>query len=79
MLYALAGAIILFACILVIYGVFYLSVIGKIQRMASCVIGMTKKQMKSLVSKRQKTGYVCFAYRALGGRRCRVFDHPIRI
>ena len=43
---------ILLACILVIYGVFYLSVIGKIHQFGQLrTIGMTKKQMKKLVSK----------------------------
>lgn len=64
LLYALAGAIILFACILVIYGVFYLSVIGKIHQYGQLrTIGMTKKQMKSLVSKE--------------GRRLAAFASPI--
>ena len=32
MLYGLVGAVILLACILVVYGVFYLSVIGKVHQ-----------------------------------------------
>ena len=50
--YGLIGGVILLACILVIYGVFYLSVIGKIHQFGQLrTIGMTKKQMKKLVSK----------------------------
>lgn len=50
--YGLIGVVILLACILVIYGVFYLSVIGKIHQFGQLrTIGMTKKQMKKLVSK----------------------------
>lgn len=50
--YGLIGIVILLACILVIYGVFYLSVIGKIHQFGQLrTIGMTKKQMKKLVSK----------------------------
>ena len=50
--YGLIGIVILLACILVIYGVFYLSVIGKIHQFGQFrTIGMTKKQMKKLVSK----------------------------
>lgn len=52
LLYGLVGAVILLACILVIYGVFYLSVIGKIHQFGQLrTIGMTRKQMKKLVSK----------------------------
>lgn len=50
--YGLIGIVILLACILVIYGVFYLSVIGKIHQFGQLrTIGMTKKQMKKLVAK----------------------------
>ena len=50
--YGLVGAVILLACILVIYGVFYLSVIGKIHQFGQLrTIGMTKKQLKKLVSR----------------------------
>lgn len=52
MLYGMVGAIILLACILVIYGVFYLSVIGRIHQFGQLrTIGMTKKQMKKFVSR----------------------------
>ena len=52
LIYGLAGIVILIACVLVIYGVFYLSVIGKIHQFGQLrTIGMTKKQMKKLVSK----------------------------
>ena len=48
----LVGAVILLACILVIYGVFYLSVIGRIHQFGQLrTIGMTKKQMRKMVSK----------------------------
>ena len=52
MLYGMVGAVILLACVLVIYGVFYLSVIGRIHQFGQlCTIGMTKKQMKQFVSR----------------------------
>lgn len=52
LVYGLVGLVILLACILVIYGVFYLSVIGKIHQFGQLrTIGMTQKQMKKLVSK----------------------------
>ena len=52
MLYGLAGAVILLACALVIYGVFYLSVIGRIHQFGQLrTVGMTKKQMKKFVSR----------------------------
>lgn len=45
------GAVILLACVLVIYGVFYISVVGKIQQFGQLrTIGMSKKQIKRLVS-----------------------------
>lgn len=48
----LVGAVILLACILVIYGVFYLSVIGRIHQFGQLrTIGMTKKQMEKMVSR----------------------------
>lgn len=51
MLYLLVGIIILLACVLVIYGVFYLSVIGKIHHFGQLrTIGMTKRQIKKFVS-----------------------------
>lgn len=64
--YGLIGIVILLACILVIYGVFYLSVIGKIHQFGQLrTIGMTKKQMKKLVSKE--------------GRRLFLFASPVGI
>ncbi len=52
MLYGLVGMMILLACVLVIYGVFYLSVIGRIHQFGQLrTIGMTKKQMKKFVSR----------------------------
>lgn len=51
-LYGLVGAVILLACVLVIYGVFYLSVIGRIHQFGQLrTIGMTKRQMKKFVSR----------------------------
>lgn len=50
MIYSLVGAVILLACIFVIYGVFYLSVVGRIHQFGQLrTIGMTKKQMKRFV------------------------------
>lgn len=47
----LVGAVILLACILVIYGVFYLSVTGRIHQFGQLrTIGMTRKQMRRMVS-----------------------------
>lgn len=52
MLYGIVGSVILLACILVIYGVFYLSVLGRIHQFGQLrTIGMTRKQMKKLVSR----------------------------
>ncbi len=51
MLYGVVGAVILLACVLVIYGVFYLSVIGRIHQFGQLrTIGVAKKQMKKFVS-----------------------------
>ncbi len=48
----LVGAVILVAATLVIYGVFYLSVIGRIHQFGQLsAIGMTRGQMKKLVSR----------------------------
>ena len=52
MIFGMVGAVILLACVLVIYGVFYLSVIGRIHQFGQLrTIGMTKKQMKKFVSR----------------------------
>ena len=52
LLYGLIGVVILLACVLVIYGVFYLSVVGRIHQFGQLrTIGMTKKQIKKLVSR----------------------------
>lgn len=52
LLYGLVGAVILLAAVLVIYGVFYLSVIGRVHQFGQLrTIGMTKKQMRKLVSR----------------------------
>ncbi len=46
------GVVILVACILVIYGVFYISVIGRIHQFGQLrTIGMTRKQIKRFVKK----------------------------
>ena len=52
MVYGMVGIVILLACILVIYGVFYLSVINRIHQFGQLrTIGMTKKQIQRLVSR----------------------------
>ena len=52
MLYGMVGAVILLACVLVIYGVFYLSVIGRIHQFGQLrTIGMTEKQIRRFVSR----------------------------
>lgn len=52
MLYGLVGAVILIACVLVVYGVFYLSVVGRIHQFGQFrTIGMTKRQMKKFVAR----------------------------
>lgn len=52
LLCGLVGAVILLAAVLVIYGVFYLSVIGRVHQFGQLrTIGMTKKQMRKLVSR----------------------------
>lgn len=61
-LYALVGGVILTACILVIYGVFYLSVIGKIHQFGQLrTIGMTQKQIKKFVSREGRRLFLCSA------------------
>ena len=50
-LYGVVGGVILLACVLVIYGVFYLSVIGRIHQFGQLrTIGMTRGQIKRFVS-----------------------------
>lgn len=50
LLVVLVGLVILLACVLVIYGVFYLSVVGRVHQFGQLrTLGMTKKQMKKLV------------------------------
>lgn len=59
MIYGLAGSVILLACILVIYGVFYLSVIGRVHQFGQLrTIGMTRKQIKKFVSKEGRLLYI---------------------
>ncbi|MCI9173419.1 MAG: ABC transporter permease [Lachnospiraceae bacterium] len=51
-LYGLVGFVILLAGVLVVYGVFYLSVIGRIHQFGQLrTIGMTKKQIRKFVSR----------------------------
>lgn len=64
-IYGTVGAVILLACVLVIYGVFYLSVIGRIHQFGQLrTIGMTKKQMKKFVSR--EGGALCLRSAPLG-------------
>lgn len=59
LLYGMVRAVILLACVLVIYGVFYLSVIGRIHQFGQLrTIGMTKKQMKKFVSREDSVLYL---------------------
>ena len=59
MLYGMVGAVILLACVLVIYGVFYLSVIGRIHQFGQLrTIGMTKKQIRRFVSREGSVLYL---------------------
>lgn len=59
MLYGLVGTVILLACVLVIYGVFYLSVVGRIHQFGQFrTIGMTKKQIRKFVSREGRTLFV---------------------
>lgn len=59
MIFGLAGSVILLACILVIYGVFYLSVIGRIHQFGQLrTIGMTKKQIQKFVSREGRQLYI---------------------
>lgn len=52
MIYGLVGAVILLAGVLVVYGVFYLSVVGRIRQFGQLrTIGMTKRQIKKFVSR----------------------------
>lgn len=58
-IYGIVGGVILLACALVIYGVFYLSVIGRIHQFGQLrTIGMTKKQMKKFVSREGRGLYL---------------------
>ncbi len=60
LIYGLTGIVILLACILVIYGVFYLSVIGRIHQFGQLrTIGMTKKQIRKFVSKEGVFLFLC--------------------
>lgn len=62
MLCGLVGTVILVASILVIYGVFYLSVIGRIHQFGQLrTIGMTQKQMKKMVSREGGLLFLCAA------------------
>lgn len=56
---ALVAGIILLACILVIYGVFYISVVGRIHQFGQMrTIGMTRKQIKRFVKKEGATLFI---------------------
>ena len=62
LLYGTVGAVILLACVLVIYGVFYLSVIGRIHQFGQLrTIGMTRKQMKKFVFREGSLLFLCSA------------------
>lgn len=62
MLYGLVGAVILLACVLVIYGVFYLSVVGRVHQFGQLrTIGMTEKQIKKLISREGGILFLCAA------------------
>lgn len=59
LVYGLIGLVILLACILVIYGVFYLSVLGRIHQFGQLrTIGMTKKQIRCFVSREGRRLYL---------------------
>lgn len=81
LIYGLSGGVILAACILVIYGVFYLSVIGRIHQFGQLrTIGMTRKQMKKFVAKEGRLLFLCSA--PIGIRdwnNSRLSDSPGRI
>ncbi len=48
----LVGAVIMLACVLVIYGVFYLSVVGRIHQFGQLrTIGMTRKQIRKFIAR----------------------------
>ena len=62
MIYGLVGIVILLACVLVIYGVFYLSVIGRIHQFGQLrTLGMTRKQMKKFVAREGGFLFLCSA------------------
>lgn len=58
----LVGVVILLACVLVIYGVFYLSVVGRVHQFGQLrTLGMTQKQIKRLVSREGAALFLCAA------------------
>ncbi len=62
MIYGLVGIVILLACVLVIYGVFYLSVIGRIHQFGQLrTLGMTRQQMKKFVAREGGFLFLCSA------------------
>lgn len=62
LLYATVGTVILLACVLVIYGVFYLSVIGRVHQFGQLrTIGMTEKQIRALISREGGILVLCAA------------------
>ncbi len=59
MIEIIVGCVILLACILVIYGVFYISVIGRIHQFGQLrTIGMTENQMKKFVSREGRNLFI---------------------
>jgi len=62
MIEILVGGVILLACILVIYGVFYISVVGRTHQFGQLrTIGMTKKQLKKFVLQEGRKLFICSA------------------
>lgn len=60
LIYGLTGMVILLACVLVIYGVFYLSIIGRIHQFGQLrTIGMTRKQIRKFVSREGAFLFLC--------------------
>ena len=70
LLQVLVGGIVLISCILVIYGVFYLAVIGNIRHFGQLrTIGMSRKQIRKMIQKEGKAifRYAIFIGLAIGG------------
>lgn len=59
MIEIIVGGVIILACILVIYGIFYISVINRIHQFGQlCTIGMTKKQLRRFVSQEGRNLFI---------------------